>query len=79
MHLRTHYGTLALLFLGLAVPSVANACSLCVDAASRVTLPGLAEGQGHCPEAVLSLQKLCAFPEGAKMDASLSCAGRARD
>ena len=29
------------LLLGLAIPSAGNACSLCVDAASRVTLPGV--------------------------------------
>lgn len=36
----------------------------------------LAESKGNCPEAVLSLQGLCDFPDDAKMNASLSCAGR---
>ena len=36
----------------------------------------LADGKGSCPEAVLSLQRLCDFPDGARMDVSLTCAGR---
>jgi len=39
----------------------------------------LAESKASCPEAVLSLQRLCAFPDEAKMSDSLSCAGRPKD
>ena len=38
----------------------------------------LAERKGSCPEAVLSLQKFCAFPDDARMNASLNCAGRSK-
>jgi len=39
----------------------------------------LAESKGNCPEAVLSLQRLCAFPDEANLDSNLSCAGRPKD
>ena len=39
----------------------------------------LSEGKGLCPQAVLSMQEFCAFPEGAKIDTNLSCAGDAQD
>ncbi len=39
----------------------------------------LAESDGSCPDAVLSLQRLCAFPDEAKMDVRLSCIGRPKD
>jgi hypothetical protein len=35
----------------------------------------LAESKGTCPKVVLSIQRLCAFPDEARMDGSLSCAG----
>ncbi len=39
----------------------------------------LAESRGNCPDAVLSLQRHCSFPDDAKMDSSLSCAGQPND
>lgn len=39
----------------------------------------LAESTGSCPEAVLSLQRRCLFPDDAKMDTNLSCEGTPKD
>jgi len=44
-----------------------------------LALTRLAEDKGGCPDDVLYVQRVCAFPAEAKMDGNLSCAGGPKD
>jgi hypothetical protein len=44
-----------------------------------LALMRLAQIKGSCPEDVLHLQRLCAFPDEAKINGNLSCAGGPKD